>query len=202
MTEPSGAAWPGYTGHTDHPTTELYLSAGLALPLALFYTMFAVVNLFGEFLGTHGRMFLFEMDEVMGGLLGLPHYSKIEGVILLLAAVGGFACWSPGLDLGLVAVLGLLFGAVYLLICTAYGVHARQSPLLFLVCLAYNLVLLIWRSVSFLHSDFHEAVIVCGVVGFVLSLLSYFQMRKRRERLEPMVVRLEKLQKGAGDQFL
>ena len=30
----------------------------------------------------------------MGELLGIPNYSKLEAVLLLLGAVGAFLCWS------------------------------------------------------------------------------------------------------------
>ena len=32
--------------------------------------------------------------QVMGELLGIPNYSKLEAVLLLLGAVGAFLCWS------------------------------------------------------------------------------------------------------------
>ena len=30
----------------------------------------------------------------MGGLLGIPNYSKLEAILLFLGAVGAFLCWS------------------------------------------------------------------------------------------------------------
>merc|ERR1719397_1211617 len=106
--------------------------AGVALVLALLYFVMTIMNLFGEKLGSPGRKFIFEMDKVMGGLLGIPHYSKFEGILLLFAFIGLILPWTYGaisLDLGiyrmritannisLVSVLGIMTGAVYLLIC-------------------------------------------------------------------------------------
>ena len=92
---------------------ELYISAALALLLGLMYTAFGLANLFGQLLGPKGKIFIFEMDEVdngtfvwetflsqccsfqvMGGLLGIPNYSKLEAILLFLGAVGAFLCWS------------------------------------------------------------------------------------------------------------
>ena len=44
--------------------TELYVSAGLCLPLGLLFLVMAIMNLVGEHLGSPGRRFIFEMDEV------------------------------------------------------------------------------------------------------------------------------------------
>ena len=44
--------------------TELYVSAGLCLPLGLLFLVMALMNLLGEHLGSPGRRFIFEMDEV------------------------------------------------------------------------------------------------------------------------------------------
>ena len=101
---------------------ELYISASLAFLLGLIFTALALANLFGQMLGPKGKLFIFEMDEVdssesrfkviqvfgkylslalkshflqvMGGLLGIPNYSKLEAVLLFLGAVGAFLCWS------------------------------------------------------------------------------------------------------------
>ena len=70
--------WSSYIQGRD---VELYTSAGLAIPFGLFFLIFAVKNIFGEVMGPGGRIFIFEMDAVMGGLLGIPHYSKLEAVI-------------------------------------------------------------------------------------------------------------------------
>ena len=128
--------------------TELYVSAGLCLPLGLLFLVMALMNLLGEHLGSPGRRFIFEMDEVgrrdndifseefilkhfkkycencacqvMGGLLGIPHYSKLEFILLAFTSTGLFLAWAQDPALGLVTVLGLLTGTLYMLVCTVY----------------------------------------------------------------------------------
>ena len=65
----------------------------------------------------------------------------------------------------------------------------------FLAPLIFNLGLLIWRCNSFLHPSFLVVVIVCGVVGVVLTLLAHLLMKSRRGRVEDKLVKLKKLQK-------
>ena len=106
-------------GYSPGGDAELYISATLALLLGLMFTALGVANLFGQLLGPKGKIFIFEMDQVtklfveessdqpdnknreekstfqvMGELLGIPNYSKLEAVLLLLGAVGAFLCWS------------------------------------------------------------------------------------------------------------
>ena len=45
--------------------TENYVFAGICVPLGIFYLIFSIMNLLGEFLGSPGRRFIFEMDEVI-----------------------------------------------------------------------------------------------------------------------------------------
>lgn len=45
--------------------TENYVFAGICVPLGFFYLAFSIMNLLGEFLGSPGRRFIFEMDEVI-----------------------------------------------------------------------------------------------------------------------------------------
>merc|ERR1712047_40059 len=79
-------------GYSPGGDAELYISATLALLLGLMFTALGVANLFGQLLGPKGKIFIFEMDQVMGELLGIPNYSKLEAVLLLLGAVGAFLC--------------------------------------------------------------------------------------------------------------
>ena len=127
--------------------TEHYVFAGLCVPLGLFFLLMSLMNLLGEHLGSPGRRFIFEMDEVMGGLLGIPHYSKLEFVLLLFTSLGFWLTWVLQPEAVLVSVLGILTGTVYMLVCLIYAIYARQNKVAFLVPCVVNLALLIWRSV-------------------------------------------------------
>ena len=138
---------------------ELYTSAGLAAPLGLFFLVFTFLNLFGEVLGTFGRKFIFEMDVVMGGLLGIPHYSKLESIMLGMGVVGASLLWSRNPNHQLPAILGLMVVDLYLLICVAYAVNARQPFIPFMIPIAPLTAIIIWRYVRFLNPVYHTTAI-------------------------------------------
>merc|ERR1719414_1682783 len=86
---------------------EYYVCCGLCTLLGLPFTIFGILNLLhntGVF-GSFGHKFGYEMDAVMGGLLGIPHYSKIEFLMLGFAATGAFLSWNS--QFSLITVLGL-----------------------------------------------------------------------------------------------
>ena len=93
------------------------------------------------------------------------------------------------------SLLGLLIGTVYMGICVSYGINAQQPLAPFLLPLSYNLALLVWRCVSFLHPDYRVTVIVCGIVGLLITVLAHMLMRSRREGVKDTLVKLKKLQK-------
>ena len=176
-------------------TTENYVFAGISLLIAVFYLVFSFNNMFGHLLGSFGRKFIFEMDDVMGGLLGIPHYSKLEAVVLFFASIGFFLTWSHNPTISFVSVLGILAGAVYMLICVFYGIFARQPPAVFAAPFLVNLGLLIWRAVRFLDPRHHVAAGACGAAGLLICLLSFVVMKLRAERCEPVVVKLLQINK-------
>ena len=101
----------------------------------------------------------------------------------------------PKATISLMSILGLLIGTVYMGVCLSYGVNAHQPLGPFLAPLVYNLGVLVWRCLSFLHPEHRVTVVVCGVVGLLLTLLSHLLMRSRREKVKDSLVKLKKLQK-------
>ena len=102
---------------------------------------------------------------------------------------------SPKATISLVSILGLLIGTVYMGVCLSYGVNAHQPLGPFLAPLVYNLGVLVWRCVSFLHPEHRVTVVVCGVIGLLLTLVAHLLMRSRREKVKDSLVKLKKLHK-------
>ena len=174
---------------------ELYTSAGLGAPLGLLFLFFVVLNLFGDAMGTFGRKFIFEMDVVMGGLLGIPNYSKLEAMMIIPGVIGTCLLWSRSPLLQFLAILGLMCVDLYLLICVAYGVNARQPTIPFIIPMAPITAIIIWRCVSFLNPVYYTSVIVVAVVGIILSIICHFIMKSRRAKLEPEIQKLKAIQR-------
>ena len=101
----------------------------------------------------------------------------------------------PKATISLVSILGLLIGTVYMGVCLSYGVNAQEPLGPFLVPLVYNLGVLLWRCLSFLRPEHRVTVVVCGVVGLLLTLVAHLLMRSRREKVKDSLVKLKKLQK-------
>ena len=174
--------------------TENYVFAGISVLLVVVYVFMTLMNAFGECLGSPGRRFIFEMDEVMGGLLGIPHYSKLEAPILLFTSIGFVLTWFYDPVISFVSVLGILTGTVYMFICVIYAYFAKQAKMPFLITCLVDLGLLIWRCVRFLDPDYHVAVGVIGGVGLLISLVSFFVMKTRAERCSSTIEKFIQIQ--------
>ena len=158
---------------------EYVVSCVICTLFGLLFSYFAYMNLRGEQLGKEGRRFIFEMDVVMGGLLGLPRFSKIEGTVLGLGAVGAFLSWSTAPTHQLITVVGLMLLVIYLVVCSIYAVFARQPYAPYLGISGLLVGLGAWRATRMMPAESLQTV--AGFVAFatVLCGLAGLQMRRR-----------------------
>ena len=171
-----------------------FITTGVIISLiSLALGVFTFLNLFGESLGAFGRKFIFEMDEVMGGLLGLPHYSKFEAVMLAFGTAAGVLCWFPTCQLW--TIICMTIGAMYLGICVVYSRYARQDSGPFFVIIVPILGCAVWRVVRFLPSTQYAALAPVVGVEVLLILVSICVMRHRAPLVEEKIVRLILLNK-------
>ena len=135
------------------------------------------------------------MDEVMGGLLGIPHYSKVEAVMIGSGALGAWLLWFRDPVYQLVSILGLLIVCIYLFICVVYAINARQIVLHFVIPTVPVAGIIIWRCARFLDPIYYSTVATVAGVGSVITIISYFIMRSRRIKCEPVISKLIAIQK-------
>ena len=136
------------------------------------------MNLRGASLGKEGRRFIFEMDEVMGGLMGIPRFSRLEGSVLALGSIGSFLAWSSNPTMQTLTVLGLVLLMVYMVVCSIYSVVAKQPVLPYLIISSLLAGLIAWRALRMMPSDSLAIVgTVAGIATF-LCVLSGIQMRR------------------------
>ena len=183
------------TNYHEGSDVEFYISAGVSVPFGIFFCVFTILNLFGKHLGSFGRMFLFEMDEVMGGLLGIPHYSKLEAIMIGSGAVGSWLLWVRDPLVQLVSVLGLIIVNIYFYICVVYAINARQIVWMFVIPTIPVAAIIIWRCVRFLDPIYYSTVGIVAGVGVIITIISYFIMRSRRSKCEPAISKLLAIQK-------
>eukprot|EP00929_Paragymnodinium_shiwhaense_P109480 TRINITY_DN75929_c0_g1_i1.p1 TRINITY_DN75929_c0_g1~~TRINITY_DN75929_c0_g1_i1.p1 ORF type:complete len:215 (+),score=32.90 TRINITY_DN75929_c0_g1_i1:112-756(+) len=153
----------------DATQAEYYVFCAVCVPLGLMFTVFAIFNLIHNTgaLGSFGHKFGYEMDVVMGGLLGIPHYSKVESVMLAFGAAG--AAFAVTRTNELVAVLGLSSAAAYMYVCALYAYFAKlwkQEGSAFVVMGTLSAALVCWRWVRFMPASDADAA-GKGVVFFI-----------------------------------
>ena len=160
-------------------TVEYIVSCVICTLFGMLFSYFAYMNLWGERLGKEGRRFIFEMDVVMGGLLGLPRFSKIEGTVLSLGAVGAFLSWSTDPTHQVLTVIGLMLLVIYLVVCSIYAVFARQpyGPYLGIGGLLVGLGS--WRAARMMPLESAQTVVGFVIFATVLCALAGLQMRRR-----------------------
>jgi hypothetical protein len=116
----------------------------LCVMLGIFYSIFGTFDLIADFgmLGGFGAKFLYEMDVIMGGLLGIPRfYSKIEGVLLLAASFGLFSVMFNEHDHEL-TFIGLVMVTGYAVTCSAYARIVQLPSEVFMYLGSYSSILL------------------------------------------------------------
>lgn len=147
---------------------------GACTVLGLFYAMFALFNLFGDSgaLGSFGAKFIFEMDEVMGALIGIPkYYSKMEAVILFGASFCLFSSLFGEIVhvcMGLVVVIG------YMITCSVYAFCVKLPVVVFAGMGLFSSLLLVPALLK-IPSDKEETgqililQVALGTTAFVLA---------------------------------
>ena len=78
----------------EHAFAEWISISVISTFFGLIFFIFGLINLLGDrILGSWGMVFFEEMDGVMGGLLSLPRYSKMEGTVLIFGSIFVFLNW-------------------------------------------------------------------------------------------------------------
>lgn len=149
-------------------TFEQTLCNVLTFILGVLFLLFAIFNACGRNLGTFGAQFNYEMDEVMGGLLGIAHYGIIEAVIFLVASLG--ALWTitnPGRG-DILPPAALLIISLYFVMVVFYAHFEKQRMAPFAIFSAITSMMFVWRLVRFtdihLYGDLLRIAIVCALL--------------------------------------
>ena len=162
---------------------KYWLFCGLATALSFIFSIFALFNLVADFgvLGSFGSKFLYEMDEVMGrGLMGVPHYSKVEGLILVIGSLGLFTCWWGHNQ---TTFLGCCVCCCYMMTCSTYACIMKFPINVFLTMAGVCCIL---GAITFAHlTDGEEKENAFKVLAFgvgytiVSSLIMVFRSKGR-----------------------
>lgn len=193
---------------TPHPNIVYSIMSILSLVLAVvtgavcvLFAVFAVLNIFARcgVFGRFGAKFHYEMDVVMGGLVGIPFYSFFEGVILAGSVIlaGHPLVASGNAHAQLHGALGMLALAAYNVVCVFYAVFAGQPIGPFAVIAALLGVLLAWRIGAYvpLSDEYNvRALAIAGAVAVVLVAVFALRMKARMSEREPVNERFRRIQ--------
>lgn len=169
---------------------ETIISSVFCTLFGILFAKFSYMNLRGKSLGKEGRRFIFEMDEVMGGLMGIPRFSLLEGSVLALGSLGTFLAWSNNPTMQTLTVLGLVLLAVYMVVCSIYSIVAKQPILPYLIISSLLVGLIVWRALRMMPS---ESLVTVGIVAGIATLLCIFsgiQMHKKADSQADKIAKL------------
>jgi len=169
------------------------LTGALGIFMAVFTVLNAVSDIGNPF-GTFGTKFIYEMDEIMGGQLGLPHYSKIEVLFLGLSAAGAGA--SLFTDQQLLPVLGWVSCCGYMGICCFYSIFVGMPTAPFAAFGVVSGFLLKYRWDNHLDSteDMNTAINF-GIFMCILTVFCGIVMKIREPARREINARFVKISK-------
>ena len=112
---------------------------------------------------TFRTKFIYEMDELMGGQLGLPRYSKMEVLFPGLSAAGAVASLSIDQQLLELPILGLVSCCTYVGICSPYSIFTdtRTAPFASIGIVAGLLLKYQWENHLDSNEDMNTAMNLC-----------------------------------------
>ena len=163
---------------------KYWVFCGLATALCFVFSVFALFNLVANFgvLGSFGSKFLYEMDVVMGhGLMGVPHYSKVEAMILGVGSLGLFTCWWGHNQ---TTFLGCCVSCCYMATCSVYAYIVELPISMFATAAAICFILGAMTFAQLTEGEEKEnafKVLAGGVGYFIISSLIMGLRSKGRE---------------------
>ena len=161
---------------------KYWVFCGVATALSAIFSIFALFNLACSFSeSSFFSKFHYEMDEVMGGLMGVPFWSKFEACILIVGSLGLFTCWWGHNQ---TTFLGCVVGCCYMCSCSCYAYLVQLPVSVFAVMAAICLIL---GAITFTHLKEGEEMVNAYKVfagGFGFTALSSLIMTTRSKGRE------------------
>ena len=162
----------------------------LCLFLALANLFFAVQNLFGYYLGSVGQKFIYEMDVVFGSLLNVKNYSKIEGILLLFAAIGELFIFSNDEYYIFISVMLMQLANIYYLLAIVYSFLTRQhfGIRACLILLDLTVTATVWRCNNDLNWEKYGRILIYfSVFELIFCGMLALKMKRRASFCENII---------------
>lgn len=169
----------------------------LVVTVALLFTCIAFVDFFGDcfLMGRSGAKFYHELNIVVGGLLGIPRYSKVEGVIFTLLALGCFNVFTTSGQKQLWIIVGIMGGVAYMIMVIMFRIIAKQKNRQYITFAVLLAALDVWRMYAFLEKD--DYLLTAGIFFAMCTVaaLAVWRMKSRAEEQKETLERYAAIQK-------
>lgn len=184
--------------------TTWYVGCAFCTLLGIFNLATAVMNFFWTCFGV--SLFGWEMDVVYGKMFftypTVP-FSKIEGLFALFLSIGGFMSWAEDPSTQLIAMLLMVVGSGYWIVCTMYAILVKDTGL------AVGSIIIVGLSLGFGYSrvegyvadevDVASFHIVSGIVLVLSVIISIAGALTYDEEKKELVAKLLKIKKYCSE---
>ena len=137
---------------------EYILCGSLATLFSVVTGFFSYMNLTWNWQNTSAaNKFGHEMDNIMGKMMGIPHFSKLEGIMMGMGTIGLWMSWSNDPVYQFFCVLLQCAILMYFMICLVYFIIIQQAVPLCMGIIAFVGGIIFWRFMSFLDKTVYAA---------------------------------------------
>ena len=156
-----------------------YIICNILVTILSFLTFyFAYLNFFWNLLKTSAaNRFGHEMDNIMGKMLAIPNFSKLEGLMMLLSSIGCVISWSTDSVTQFYAIILLSFALMYFLICLVYFILVEDGVPIAVILITFISGIIVWKYISFFDAEVYgQSLFDVGKVFGVLVLVAGLKM--------------------------
>merc|ERR1719277_2160325 len=107
-------------------------------------------------------------------MIGVPHFSKIEGTMMLIGAVGLLMSWATGSAVQFYCIVFQSAILMYFMICLIYFILVEQNVPVAISIILFSGGLISWRFIRFLNKATYanEIYIFAAVFSGIWALIA------------------------------
>jgi len=180
--------------------TTWYVGCAFCTLVAIFNLGTTLMNFFWTCLGVSA--FGWEMDVVYGKMFftyPLVPFSKIEGAFALFLTIGGFMSWVEDPSTQLIAMLLMVVGSGYWVVCTMYAILIKDTVL------AVMSMIIVGLSIGFGYSrvegyvadevdtaSFHIISAIVLALSVIISIAGALRYDDEKKELVAKLMKIKK----------
>ena len=181
---------------------EYILCGSLATLFSVVTGFFSYMNLTWNWQNTSAaNKFGHEMDSVMGKMLGIPHFSKLEGIMMGMGTIGLWMSWSNDPVYQFFCVLLQCAILMYFMICLVYFIIIQQAVPLCIGIITFVGGIIFWRYTRFLNKAVYaEQLYIFLVCLMAIWLIVAVKMVLSAKTMTSNIKKFQQTEKFCKDQ--